>query len=187
MKKFLVSFVALTMGAASSSFAAVNDIKVSGSVDTHAITRNLDLGAKGTTNGVEAKDGENFVATVTKINLDADLTENVAAKVQLLNERLWGQQESTTDANNSGAVALNLSYVQFSKMFDMPITATVGRQNYVMGRGLIIANTGDGTGYGSLGSSVAPNLTGRNGLDGIRLNYAATDALSFDAFYFDYN
>jgi hypothetical protein len=181
MKKFAVSFVALMMGVAGSSFAAVNDIKVSGSVDTHAVSRNLDLGSKGTVGGTEVKDAESFVGAVTKLGFDADLTENVAAKIQLVNERYWGQAE---DAGNTD-LDINLSYVQFSKMFDMPLTATLGRQNLVLGRGLILSNTGDGVGYGALGSSVAPNLTPRNGLDGINLVYAATDALSIDAFYFN--
>jgi hypothetical protein len=181
MKKFLASFAALTMGVASSSFAAVNDIKVSGSVETHAISRNLDLGSDTAVGGTQPVDGENFVAAVTKLRFDADLTENVAASVQLANERVWGVAEDATNTD----LDMNLGYAQFSKMFDMPLTATVGRQEFVLGRGLIINNVGDGPGYGALGTNVAPNLSPRTGMDGLRLNYAATDAFTVDAFYFN--
>jgi hypothetical protein len=96
-----------------------------------------------------------------RLRFDADLTENVSAVVQLLNERVWGAENEEDWAeiiqNNNWRtlkggninpsdtdIVLDLGYFTMKDMFDYPLTVTLGRQPIKFGRGLIIGDPSHG-------------------------------------------
>ena len=69
----LVAFVAMP------AMASVQNVKVSGSIDsTWLIRDNFDLGAS-----IIADEGQNLFITQTMLMVDADLTDNVSTTVSL--------------------------------------------------------------------------------------------------------
>ena len=67
---------------------------------------------------------------------DADLTEDVFAMIEFQNTRIWGAAE-TQDQQGSTAAKVNRAYVQFKEFLGMPASLKLGRQNFVLGSGLI--------------------------------------------------
>ena len=105
------------------------------------------------------KDNKSFFATIARIRLDADLTDNVGVTIRLLNERDWGETTKnlplyttnnfvTAGANvfntqyqdNSDEILLDLAYVTLKSFFYEPLTVTVGRQELAFGNKLIIGD-----------------------------------------------
>jgi hypothetical protein len=144
-----VSFIAV------SSYAEVQNIKVGGDLQVYGVAEsNLDLDSSGNqtseaTDGVQ--DGE-YITSYVRLYLSADLTDNVAAYIRLLNERDWGDTVTTAAAlPNIGVpspitartdldVHLDLAYVTFKDVLGYPLTVTVGRQELLYGEGFLIAD-----------------------------------------------
>ena len=116
MKKILVAAIAVLI--ASPAFAGIQNVKVSGDIQSTFIDRqDFGLGSLysatnaptgqtlGTPAGLHSQD---IFATQTRVRVDADLTDNVSATVRLLNERAWGTPAS--EAGGDG-VDLDLAYV----------------------------------------------------------------------------
>ncbi|MCD4779287.1 MAG: alginate export family protein [Candidatus Omnitrophica bacterium] len=121
MKKIGLTILMLAV-ASTSAFAAVQNLKVSGSVRSTFIHReNFDLGKAPT--GDEIQD---IFITNTHLRLDADLTDKVSATIDLLNERAWGND--TASAGLETGVKINLAYVTLREMLYSPLTIVVGRQ-----------------------------------------------------------
>ena len=123
----LVIVVALAMPA----YAEVQNVKVSGDMAVRSLYRNqLDLDKDNAT-----ENPETYFMQSVGLNVDADLTDNVAASVRLVNQRDW-------DNNSSGAatfdVDMDLAYVTLKEMIYEPLTLNVGRQDLWFGRGFII-------------------------------------------------
>ncbi|MCF7916940.1 MAG: hypothetical protein K9L61_04105 [Candidatus Omnitrophica bacterium] len=132
MSKKLILFVALmSLALVGSSFAAVENIKVSGDIQSSAITRNFDLG------GNTGIDQEDFFFSQIRLRFDADLTEGVSAVVQLINERVWGAEDTY---NDNEQIELDLAYVQLNEFLYQPLTVKIGRQNLYFGNGLIVGD-----------------------------------------------
>jgi hypothetical protein len=125
----LVAFMSLVL--VGSSFAAVENIKVSGDIRETAVTRNFDMG------GSTGIDQEDFLFSQIRLRFDADLTEGVSAVVQLINERVWGASDSYDDTNQ---VEMDLAYVQLNEFLYQPLTVKIGRQNIYFGNGLIVGD-----------------------------------------------
>ncbi|RLE69014.1 MAG: hypothetical protein DRJ45_07195 [Thermoprotei archaeon] len=161
MRRILVAL--LIFGIAGAASAAVNNIQVSGDITTQAITRDLSLGEVG------EQDSEDFILTQVRLRFDADLTENVSAVVQLLNERLWGAENDTTSSTSTD-VKLDLAYLVMKNMIYDPLTVTIGRQNLRFGRGLIVGDpdTDNVVDTNSGLATVADDLSLRKSFDAVR-------------------
>ena len=108
MRKQLLLAVLMVAAFAVPSFASVQNIKISGDVDsTYLYRHNFDLGA-GIPGGGSASNGsdrlQNNFFTQTRLRADADLSDNVSATVGLINERVWDYD--TTDEG----IDINLAF-----------------------------------------------------------------------------
>jgi len=180
----LVTAIAL---AAVPAFAEVQNVKVSGDIDAKYISHhNFDLKNKQLNNppGVldndtNSDDGSLFLQT-TRVRVDADLTDNVSATVQLLNQRFW---DVDNDASNN--IDLDYGYVTLKELIYSPLTVMVGRQplaygtQFIVGAGLLrdpnAMFSSANIGFGSAEQTqVAQEFSAYNSYDAIRatLDYA---------------
>jgi len=147
MKLMKVLFVAaIVVAIAAPAFAAVQNIKVSGSIEERAIyIDNFDLRGKtlettalrtvGLTAGSGASrngDQESFILQTVKVGVDSDLTDNVSASVVLDNQAKWGQMGVTNNVN------VNKAFITLKEFFYQPLTVRVGRQDLKFGHGFIV-------------------------------------------------
>lgn len=166
-RKIIVALAAVCVVFVGASYAAVENIKVSGDITATAVGRDLSLhqnehnpvhlptGLAGTTMG--NKDREDFVYSQVRLRFDADLTEGVSAVVRLINERLWGSEDadngsdtaamgggynnrSTNATGGDTEIDLDLAYIEMKEFLYEPLTLIVGRQNLRYGNGLIIGD-----------------------------------------------
>ncbi|MBU4333001.1 MAG: hypothetical protein KKD07_01005, partial [Candidatus Omnitrophica bacterium] len=158
MRKLLLALLVVAV-MAMPAFASVQNIKVSGSIDSAAVYReNFELGLNSSATRDEV---QNLFLTITKVGIDADLTDNVAATVELINERAWGVDNAT-----HGEVDVNLAYVTLREMLYSPLTVVIGRQKIVWGNALII-----GANYtiDSAVTAMARDLSQQAGFDAIKI------------------
>ena len=154
MKLMKVLFVAaLVVAIAAPTFAAVQNIKVSGSIEEQAIyMSNFDLRSKSeeSTNlrfptgpgrvapgniGSGAsinEDQESFILQTVKVGVDSDLTDNVSASVVIDNQGKWGQVGAFNNVN------VNKAYVTLKEFFYQPLTLKIGRQDIKIGNGFVV-------------------------------------------------
>ncbi|HEC68916.1 MAG TPA: hypothetical protein ENI31_01315 [Candidatus Omnitrophica bacterium] len=166
MRRSLIAFI-VAVGLCSLAFSATNNIKVSGDITAQAITRDLSLGAVTNVDADlnEVQDAEDFILSQVRLRFDADLTENVSAVVQLINERLWGvENNANTD------IDLDLAYFTMKEMIYEPLTLIIGRQPLRYGRALIIGDpdTDNNVSGGSGLTNVADDLSLRKSFDAVR-------------------
>ena len=156
MKKLFFAALAVVLFAGTAS-AAVQNVKVSGSVDSTYIDRkSFDLG------GDVGEQKQGVFITQTTLRVDADLTDNVSATVRLLNERAW---EDGPDAN-AAQIDINLAFVTLREFLYSPLTLTVGRQEFLFGNGFIFDSAAAG-GRSDI-SGIASDLSKRFAVDAIR-------------------
>lgn len=144
------------------AFSAVQNVKVSGDISTYAVSQNeFDLNDNSDTAGL---DDNGFFATITRLRVDADLTDNVSATVRLINEREWGaSDEENTDVN------LDLAYLTLKEMFYSPLTMIIGRQELRYGSALIVGDPNtNATVSGDSDLDHAPFLSKEKAFDAIR-------------------
>ncbi|MDD5073113.1 MAG: alginate export family protein [Candidatus Omnitrophica bacterium] len=153
MKLMKVLFVAaIVVAIAAPTFAAVQNIKVSGSIEEQAIyMSNFDLASKseestarrfspvvdpgqmtGSGNSIN-EDSESFVLQTIKVGVDSDLTDNVSASIVLSNQAKWGDNLIARDA-----VSVNKAFVTLKEFFYQPLTLKIGRQDLKFGNGFIV-------------------------------------------------
>ena len=189
----LIGFVALP------AFAAVQNVKISGDINVSGVARsNLDLDKSSSVAnsvGVNSnQDNQSDFLSITRVKVDADLTDNVSTSVRLLSERNWnGDSTSGTTANrNIGLTAagvagdendidLDLASITLREFMTPALTLTVGRQELRFGNGWIVGDP-DTNGL-ALGSELAEgDLSSRKAFDAIRarLDY---NPLVLDIFY----
>jgi len=138
----IICVLALGVALAVPAYAEVQNIKVSGDIAVRSILRsNYDLNDDDTsTNG---NDSEEYFMQSVGLNVDADLTDNVAATVRLVNQRDWDNNSSTGNTATFD-VDMDLAYVTLKEMIYEPLTLKVGRQDLWFGRGLVVgANVQD--------------------------------------------
>lgn len=161
VKKLMLAIAVVALAAP--AFAAVQNVKVGGSIVTTSIIRdNFDI-ATNTTPG-----RQNEILAQTRLAVNADLTDNVSTAVGLLNENLWG--------NSSNTVSLEYANVTMKEFMYAPLSVTIGRQTLAYGNQLIIGNSSTGA-YDNQYSDLAYST----GFDGIKavLKY---DPLTIDLF-----
>ena len=185
MKNRIVLALAVAVLMAAPAFAAVQNVKVSGDIDSTYLNRqNFGLGnlvQKQETGLVQ----QSVFLTQTTLKVSADLSDNVSTTVGLINERAWDTEHSSASDTN---VQLYLAYATLREFLYSPLSVTVGRQIFNYGNGLIIGaggvNNATTSGVGLAG--VAVDLTKRTSYDGIKavLDYKP---LTVDLIYFKNN
>ena len=171
MRKVLLGIAAVVLMTAP-AFAAVQNVKVSGDIDSTYINRNhFNLGSKiiNGTNTAGTETGlyhQSDFITQTRVRIDADLSDNVSTTVGLINERAWDGEGNTAGDTN---VQLYLAYATMRELLYSPLTVSVGRQVFNYGNGLIIGDGGvNNIATGNL-STVAADLTKRTAMMGLKL------------------
>lgn len=162
MRKTILLALALVAFVAMPAMASVQNVKVSGSIDSTWLLRNdFDLGAS-----VIADEEQNLFITQTMVMVDADLTDNVSTTVCLINERVWTQKDTL-----DGGIDLHLAYVTLREMLYSPLTVVVGRQAFHYGNSFIVdaAGTNNSAPTDSGLNGVAEDLTKQTAQDAIRL------------------
>ncbi len=185
MRKQLLLAVLMVAALAVPSFASVQNIKISGDVDsTYLYRKHFDFGRGDTgTNALSNDRLQSNFFTQTRLRADADLSDNVSATVGLINERSWAQDESSSD-QDIAAIDINLAFVTLREMLYSPLTVVVGRQVFSYGNSFIM----DATGTNNVGPNtsalqdVAQDLTKQTAMDAVRaiLNY---DPLKIEFLY----
>ena len=197
-KKFTIALAVALVAFLGTSFAAVENIKVSGDLTTQGISRNLSLGQRAELGvpGVNdlgiARDAEDFIFSQVRIRFDADLTEGVSATVRLLNERIWGgdndntttqgSQDSETAVAGDTDISLDLAYLELKEFLYEPLTVIVGRQNLRYGNAMIIGDPDTNLTASAKVSAAIADQSKRKSFDAIRtiLDYSP---YTVDSFY----
>lgn len=191
MKKLLA--VVAMMVLATPAFAAVQNVKVSGSVTSYFVDRSdfdFDTGAEA------SKYRQNFFYTSTHVLISSDLSDNVSAQVGLANEFVWGDlggygssasTASSTEfssASHDSSVDLELANVTLREFLYSPLTLTIGRQSFSIGNDFLIGAAGNAS-VGTM-ANVANDMSRTQNYDGIQavLDYKP---LTITAFYFKTN
>jgi len=144
-KQTFLGLLAFMLVLTGSAYAEVQNIRVSGDIDLKAISQhNFDLKAKqindpgaglGVSDATSNDDDVAFFLSTVHLQVDADLTDNVSATVQLLNQRVW-------DGENGGAAATDVevdqAYVVLREFLYSPLTVIAGRQDLQYGTGFIV-------------------------------------------------
>lgn len=148
MSKRLILILALAfvVGITFAAYAEVQNVKVSGDIAVTGIARN-DLTLTKDQSVADFGKKIRGVVSQARVRVDADLTDNVATTVRLLNERVWGEEtsgnsplpSSNTKTNNT-EVDLDLAYVNMKEFLYSPLSLTIGRQDLRFGNGLIIGD-----------------------------------------------
>ncbi|MBU1125849.1 MAG: alginate export family protein, partial [Candidatus Omnitrophica bacterium] len=191
MSKRLIMILALALvaGLTCAAYAEVQNVKISGDITVMAVSRNnLDLVKTPTTDGGAGSavstaaydDKEEDLLSITRVRLDADLTDNVSTTVRLLNERNWNGESAagTSESNRNIGLAtanavdeqdldLDLAFVTLKEFLYSPLTLTVGRQELRFGNGWIVGDPD--TNGAALRSHLAEgDLSARKSFDAIR-------------------
>jgi len=181
-KRILTLCLALAIGIAFAmpATAAVKSIKVGGDLTIRGIYRdNLDFQNDGDDNA------ESWLMSTTRIWVGAELTDNVSAVIRLLNERDWGTQSKSSDDT---LIDLDLAYIKMKDLLVPGLTATIGRQEILLGKGFVVGNSNGVEGV-DLGTFSATDLSARKSFDAWRLDYevgmAPVTVTLFDAKIFE--
>jgi hypothetical protein len=125
MRKLIMAIAVMSL--AGTSFAAVENIKVSGGISAEAIMRDLGL-----SRDIQDNDDE-FLISQISLRFDADLTEGVSAVLRLLSQETWGE-------DNADDMEIDLGYIELKEFLYQPLTLIVGKQNLRYGSGLVVGD-----------------------------------------------
>jgi len=157
------------------SFAAVENVKVGGEIDVKMLYRDgFDFGAFDL-------DTTTFTYIGTKVYLAAELTDNVSAMIQLINERDFGNDYLR---EIEGSLIVDQAYVKLADLMVPGLNLTVGRQEIQLGEGLVVGSRYRMIDYvGADIGTVALDLGQQKAFDALKIDYAfpATD-LTMTAF-----
>ncbi|MCQ9206002.1 MAG: alginate export family protein [Omnitrophica bacterium] len=164
-KKLILALTVLSFAFLGTTFAAVDSIKVSGSINEEAVTRDFALGGEALQD-----DADKFLFSQITLRFDADLTEGVSAVIELINERIWDQDVLGLSQGNY-QFEINQAYVTLQEFLYQPLTLTIGRQNLAYGNRMIIGDSA--TASGSV-PGIITDLTLTVAFDAVRavLDYA---------------
>ena len=138
----LVLAVLLGIGLCGTTYAAVQNVKVSGDISLSGVMRNH-LTLKDSAGVTDFSESINALLSQVRVRVDADLTDNVSTTVRLLNERVWGDEadaDTYTAKSNNTNISLDLAYVTLKEFLYSPLTLTLGRQELRFGNGLIVGD-----------------------------------------------
>lgn len=176
------------------AFAAVNNVKVSGDITAMGVYRNnLDLEKTRQLEVVavgDTQDKQQHFSSITRLRVDADLSDNVSTTIGLINERNWNGESAAGSSSNTNVLAygallpsgglaadeknldLNLASVTLKEFLYSPLTLTVGRMEARFGNGWIVGDP-DTNGVALNSALAAGDLSMRKSWDAIhaRLDY----------------
>jgi len=170
MSRFLklMSILAIVALIAVPAFAEVQNVKVSGDIDSKMITRNNYDFDNFTNNVADNADSDTWFTSTVRVQIDADLTDNVSTCVRLLNERDWGT-EGAAGATGDTTIALDLASVKMKEMFYAPLTMTIGRQLLRFGNGLVVGDPDSND--AAVSTPIASDLSARKSFDALRATF----------------
>ena len=168
----LILTCALIVGLALPAYAEVQNVKVSGDMTMYGIGRQNFNGA----NVNKADDDESHAASIIRLRIDADLTENVSTTIRLLNERDWSQEAGT-----SNDIVIDLANVTLKEFLYSPLTLTIGRQELHFGNDFIVGDPDRNNNVAGTSLTDA-DLSSKKAFDAIRATFDL-DPLVLDIFY----
>lgn len=134
--------LAFVVGMTAAAFAEVQNVKVSGDLGAYYLNRqNLYF-------QTNTADEDDAFASIGRIKIDANLTDNVDVSFRLLNERVWGTATNAAAGTNVSdtEVDVDTAYMSFKDFMKdtigVPLTLVVGRQNIKIGSGLLVGAAG---------------------------------------------
>lgn len=156
--------VALVALMAAPAFAAVQNVKVSGNINSSYVARTgFDFGSD--IAGSNQELDQNVFITQSTLRVDADLSDNVQTVLQLINERAWDD----LGANDEDDININLAYVRMKELLYSPLTVEIGRMQLNYGNGFIIGNGPNNVTYtGNPLNTVARDLANNTAFDTVR-------------------
>src|SRR3989339_918912 len=87
---------------------------------------------------------DNYVMNQTRLWADADVNEHLRVFIQLQDSRVFGAEGTTVGFANAGVensiMDIHQGYFDVKKLFDLPLTVRVGRQEIVWGDHRVIGN-----------------------------------------------
>jgi hypothetical protein len=135
-KLMFILAIALLASITVAAYAEVQNVKVGGDIYVIGINRyRFDLTKHN--NAVNNTHNGDLWGTVTRVRIDADLTDNVSTTVRVLNERVWATLGETTDNTD---IDLDLALVTLKEFLFEPVTMVIGRQPLKLGDGLLVAD-----------------------------------------------
>jgi hypothetical protein len=144
--------VAALCGLATSAFADVQNIRLSGDIRLRGYYL-MDVGGDVVEDQIQGADS--FISQRTRVCIEADLEDHVLVVVTLKAEGLWGADNETSNSSGAGQgqggtssdrvndewdLGITEAYLQLNELFYSPATLKVGRQYLHYGRGLIISS-----------------------------------------------
>jgi len=159
------------------AMAEVKSIKVGGDAVIRMIMRdNLDFLAD------SGDESEAWIMSQIRLYVGAELSDNVSAMVRLINERDWGKSYLQTMAGAGGVVGLpadssddiklDLAYLKIGDLFVPGLSATLGRQEILLGKGFVVGNANGTLPAVTANTAIrASDLTARKSFDAWRLDY----------------
>lgn len=167
LKRILTLILAIGIGIVFviPAMAEVKSVKVGGDLVIKGIYRdNLDF-SKDDDPQVATDDGtEGWFMATTRVYVGAELSDNVTTMVRLLSESDW---DVGTAAATATGIDLDLAYVKLADLFSPGLTATLGRQEILLGKGFVLGNRN----FAGDANLRARELSSRKSFDAWRLDY----------------
>jgi len=161
----------LVVGFACAAYAEVQNVKVSGDLTVYGILRELDLSNdQGAVTPAVSDEKEQDFVSISRVRIDADLTDNVTTTFRLVNERYWGNNDETADNSD---IDIDLAYVTLKEFLYSPVTLMVGRQELHFGDDMIVGDPFAAANPSSMLNGADEDLSMMKAFDAIRmvLNY----------------
>jgi len=170
-KIWMILVAVIIAGLTVPAFAAVESVKVGGDILIYGVYRhNLDL----TKDTPSSKDQQHFFQTSTRVYVTADLTDMVSAMVRLINERNWGISDSYADGDQ---ITLDIAYIKVADIMTPGVTLTVGRQELLIGEGLVVGSQYNAANYPDTQNPIAAiDLGLQKAFDAVRVDYEMATA-----------
>ena len=142
-KRILTLCLALAIGIAFAmpAVAEVKSVKVGGEIIIRGIYRdNLDFVKDEYTEYYwgYADGSEGWLMSTVRVWVAAELSDNVSAVVRLINERDWSRAWDIYRGDES--VDVDLAYIKIADLFAPGLTATLGRQEILLGKGFVVGH-----------------------------------------------
>lgn len=165
----LVLVLAFVVGIVFTAYAEVQNVKVSGDITAYGIDRSQ-FGLKDRKHGGTLRNETGF-ASITRVKVDADLTDNISTTVRLLNERYWGSETENGPARGENTnIDIDLAYATLKEFLYSPLTITAGRQELHFGNDMVVGAvaTNRATNGASSFTGRDEDLSVRHAFDAIR-------------------
>lgn len=150
MKKvMLIAALAALAAMTSSTFADVQNIRLSGDVRVRGYYLKNANGVSGVLagfNGDINKRDNAWIQQRTRVKIEADLEDHVLVVVTLKADGVWGSQDLVESGINPNkrdrtwSVGISEAYIQLNELFYSPATLKIGRQYLNYGHGLILSS-----------------------------------------------